>query len=192
MKIGPVEKLTNKQHLNLFAIHFLDRAQRERLWYVASRRDPPKCVSQTTELPDAVLIVARHRDSGGIVVVKEFRVPLGGYQYGFPAGLIDPGETVEEAAARELREETGLSVVRIIRKSPPLFSSSGMTDESVVMVYVEATGEISTAENSESELIQPFCVSPGEAGELCRQPDHLFDVKTWLVLDAFAASGRLM
>jgi ADP-ribose diphosphatase len=28
------------------------------------------------------------------VVIKEFRVPVGGYMYGFPAGLLDPGEDI--------------------------------------------------------------------------------------------------
>jgi ADP-ribose pyrophosphatase len=191
MRIGSVDKITDKRHLNLYAVHYQDRSRRDRQWYIASRSDPPKCVSGRLDRPDAVVIVAEHCEQGGVVVIKEFRVPLGACQYGFPAGLVDPGESVEEACRRELWEETGLSVNRIVRISPALYSSSGMTDESVAMVYVACKGEITSAANCESEWIHPFLVTPEEARALCRAPDHPMDVKTWLVLEGFAATGRL-
>ncbi|NQU66008.1 MAG: NUDIX hydrolase, partial [SAR324 cluster bacterium] len=76
-----------------------------------------------------------------MVVIEEFRVPLGGYQFGFPAGLVDEGETIQETTKRELFEETGLNVTAFLRESPPVYSTSGLSDESVVMVYVECDGE---------------------------------------------------
>ncbi len=192
IKIGSVEKKTDCRHLNLYAINYRDRLGNERTWNIASRKDPPRCVSSSFDLPDAVVIVAQHRQQGGLVVIKEFRVPLGGYQYGFPAGLVDAGETIEQACTRELWEETGLSAARLVKTSPPIYSSSGMTDESVVMVYAECTGELSRAGNAASEDIRPFLVTPEEAGRLCRNPDHAMDVKTWLVLERFAATGGLV
>ncbi len=191
MKISSFEKLTDCRHLNLYAIAYQDRAENDRTWYIASRNDPPKIISGRFEIPDAVVIVARHREDAKLVVVREFRVPLGGYQYGFPAGLVDNGETLESACARELYEETGLTVDRMIKSSPPVYSTSGMTDESVSMVYVECSGEISNAGNSNSEDIHPFLVSPDEALALCRAPKHTMDVKTWLVLQAFGGTGRV-
>ena len=191
MKISSVEKLTDYRHLNLYAIGYRDRAENQRTWYIASRNDPPKCVSERFEFPDAVVIVAQHRESARLVVVREFRVPLGGYQYGFPAGLVDSGETLESACRRELYEETGLTVDRVIKSSPPVYSTSGMTDESVSMVYVECSGEISNAGNSSSEDIHPFLVSSEEALALCQTPDQMLDVKTWLVLQAFGETGRV-
>jgi ADP-ribose pyrophosphatase len=41
------------------------------------------------------------------LVISQFRPPLNAYSIEFPAGLIDEGETIEEAARRELAEETG-------------------------------------------------------------------------------------
>ncbi len=40
-------------------------------------------------------------------MVTQFRPPVAAYTIELPAGLIDAGETVEEAGVRELKEETG-------------------------------------------------------------------------------------
>ncbi|MGC1879528.1 MAG: NUDIX domain-containing protein [Rhabdochlamydiaceae bacterium] len=41
-----------------------------------------------------------------------------GNHWGFPKGKANPGETPLEAATRELKEETGLSVIQILREEP--------------------------------------------------------------------------
>ena len=41
------------------------------------------------------------------VLVKQYRPPLDAYTIELPAGLIDANETPQEAAIRELKEETG-------------------------------------------------------------------------------------
>lgn len=46
-------------------------------------------------------------DGPDIVLQKQYRPPLGKRVIEFPAGLVDKGETPEETAVRELREETG-------------------------------------------------------------------------------------
>ena len=130
-----------------------------------------------------------HTAEKKIVITKEYRVPLAGYEYGFPAGLIDPGETVEQTARRELQEETGLAVTRFRKISAPLYSSAGMTDESVAMVYVECDGQPSTAGNQDSELIEVRLVTRTQASQMCENPALKLDVKAWLVLAGFSEKG---
>jgi ADP-ribose pyrophosphatase len=58
--------------------------------------------------PGAVAVVPL-QDDGRIVMVRQYRYPLGQVLLEFPAGKIDPGESVHDCAMRELREETGYS-----------------------------------------------------------------------------------
>jgi 8-oxo-dGTP pyrophosphatase MutT (NUDIX family) len=41
-----------------------------------------------------------------------------GSHWGFPKGKANPGETPLQSATRELKEETGLNVVQVLRESP--------------------------------------------------------------------------
>lgn len=43
------------------------------------------------------------------LVISQYRPPLNAFSIEFPAGLIDPQETPEDAARRELLEETGFT-----------------------------------------------------------------------------------
>jgi ADP-ribose pyrophosphatase len=191
MKIKHADKLTHLQWLNMFDVTYVDKNGRNRSWQVVSRQETPKCMTGKFKQPDAVVIVPFHRTQKKVVISKEFRVPLAGYEYGFPAGLIDAGETIEDAARRELREETGLTLTRTLKISPPIYSSAGMTDESVAMVYVECDGEPSVSRNAEAEVIEVELISQPEATRLCKDPGLKFDAKAYLVLTGFAANGDL-
>lgn len=122
-------------------------------WTYASRKKTP---NSGVLKADAVVIVpfVKQDDRFKLVMIKEFRVPISGYEFGFPAGLYDHNETAEEVARRELREETGLEIDEIIHVSPPVVSSAGMSDESIVYVFCRCSGEPHTDGNEESEDIQ--------------------------------------
>lgn len=191
MQITDCRPVTTGEWLNLFDVGFRDRHGQTRAWRIASRLPEPRCVSGRFDTPDAVIIVPLHRRLGKLVVTIEQRVALGGPQYGFPAGLVDFGESVHAAARRELQEETGLEVVRVIASSPLLYSSAGLTDEALVMVYVECEGRPSRMAATGDEEIEVLLVSPQEAGLLCSDPQLRFDVKAWLVLARYAVYGTL-
>lgn len=191
MKIIGVEKLSDAPWLNLFRVMYHLKDATPRAWTLATRRPSPRCATGRFGSPDAVIIAAYHRSRKKLVVIREFRVTLAGDEYGFPAGLVDAGESIEQAARRELREETGLSVARVLDTSPPLYSSAGMTDESVCMVFVECDGEPGLGSQEPTEQIAVMFVSPEEAKRLCSDPSLKFDARAWLVISHFAATGRI-
>ncbi len=191
MKITSARKLTNLKWVNLFEVEWIDKNGRSRGWQVTSRAKEPKCITGDFATPDAVVIVPFHVAEHKVVTIREYRVALAGVEYGFPAGLVDEGEAIEQAARRELKEETGLEVTRIVSTSPPIYSSAGMTDESVAMVHVECEGTPTTAFTEGSEFIEVELVSASRASRLCSNPNLKFDAKAWLVLSSFAVNGKL-
>ncbi len=75
---------------------------------------------------EAVMIVPVIDDN--LLLIHEYAVGIEQYELGFPKGLIDPGETVFEAANRELMEEVGFGAERIdllatLTMAPSYFSS---------------------------------------------------------------------
>jgi len=192
MELTKIEPLARGKWLSLHRIHYRRvPGGKERSWEIATRNPEPKCAGGKFADPDVVIIIPFHTGHGRLVLIREFRPILAGDHYGFPAGLVDAGETVEAAVARELREETGLVLTRILRRSPPIYSSAGMTDESSALVYVECEGEPTDAEPHDGEMIEVLFVSPDEAGALCADPNLKFDAKAWLVAAHFAATGQV-
>lgn len=191
MEIKDVNKITDLNHLNLFSIQYQDMAGNDKKWIFASRSGLGNPLNTKENLPDAVVVVPYHTGEKKLVIVREYRVVLGEYQYGFPAGLVDPGESIEQAGKRELFEETGLKLVRVLRQSPAVYSSSGMTDESVSLLYAECVGTPCADYTEDSEDIETLLLSQDDAKALMATPKIKFDVKTWIVLQTFAIHGMV-
>src|SRR5437773_2697748 len=102
------KKLTHLRWLNLFEVEYEHESGKRARWQFVSRKVTPGLTGAPLE-PDAVFIVPLLKTPQGtrLVVLKEFRVPLGDYEYTCPAGLIESGETLESTVRRELQEETG-------------------------------------------------------------------------------------
>ena len=107
---------------------------------------------------DAVVLIVTDTTGERLLLGREFRMAVGDWVYNFPAGLIDPGETPVEAAARELREETGLRLVRIREQWAPSYSAVGFSNERTIVIVGEAAGEI-VGSDSEMEEIAPRWVT---------------------------------
>ena len=184
-----LSKLTDCKWVNLFEVDYARKKQSRGCWIMCSRNDEP--ISGVSRA-DAVVIVATIDTDGEkkLVVTKEFRVPIWDFEYGFPAGLIDDGEDVETTVARELKEETGLELVRIRHISTPVFSSAGLTDESCHMVLVEARGQASDKWLDETEDIEVLLLDVEGIRDLLAS-DKKIAAKAWGLLYHYSQIGQI-
>ncbi len=137
----------------------------------------------------AAVIVAVD-DEGHLLLVEQYRVPLGRRCLELPAGLIGDGgdggddEADETAAARELEEETGYRAERI-ESLGEFFSSPGMVSESFTLVRAHGLTRVGDGGGVEGEDIIVHRVKladvPAYVAE-CRARGMAIDVKLLLAL----------
>lgn len=84
----------------------------------------------------SVAVLAVH-DDGRMVLVRQYRYPVDEEVWELPAGRVDPGETPDAAAGRELEEEVGLRPGRLERIAF-FYTTPGFCDER--MHVFRATG----------------------------------------------------
>lgn len=83
--------------------------------------------------PGAVAVVPVTQE-GNIVLVRQYRYPVGKTMLEVPAGKLDKGEHPDDCALRELEEETGY-VAHNLRKLSSIYTTPGFTDE-VIHLYL--------------------------------------------------------
>ena len=111
---------------------------------VAKKRGRWEYVSRARNIRAAVILAI---DDGHVLLVEQFRVPLGRVCIELPAGLIgdDDGsehEPAEIAGGRELEEETGYRAARV-ENLGEYFSSPGMVTESFTLLRASGLRKVS-------------------------------------------------
>ncbi len=174
----------------LYNVTYKDKKGKTNQWQVVSRKDEPIV---NADEPDAVVIVPVIETQQGrrLVVTKEYRLPIGDFEYGFPAGLIEKDHSIEQMVAKELKEETGLDLVEIKHISNPVYSSPGMSDESCCMVIVKACGKVSDEYLDDSEQIETMLMGVEDIRELLSSKDKKVSAKAWGILYQFVRMGKI-
>ncbi|CDR44178.1 CYFA0S14e00496g1_1 [Cyberlindnera fabianii] len=160
-RIVKIEPLSSEdaKWTKLERITYKDPAGKERLWECASRTTRP----EGSEV-DAVAIIAVLKKPSGpeILLQKQFRPPTGGVCIEVPAGLVDPNESIDTTALRELHEETGY-YGQVISKSVTIFNDPGFCSTNLALVtcsidLADKRNENPTPQLEESEYIETFSV----------------------------------
>ena len=173
-KIGKIEKKTSTRFLNFYEMEAIHRDGRVSPYYVSSRAkeiDQLKAVTGRND-PDGVILYGVYgEEKDKVVLIRQYRFPLGGYVYEFPAGLVEPGEDMLSAAIREMYEETGLSFtpVEAGSYSRPFFTTIGMTDESCGTVFGYCSGVPTSTHQEASEEIQVVIADRAECKRILKE-----------------------
>lgn len=88
-----------------------------------------------TEHKGAAAVIA-FDEEGRLLMVRQYRYPMGEEVLEVPAGKIDEGETPEQCAARELTEETGFRAGKLTYLGA-MYPAAAYTTEAVHIYYGE-------------------------------------------------------
>ena len=192
-RIGKIEKKTDTRFLNFYEMEAHFRDGHTAHYYVASRArsvDRLKAVSHRND-PDGVILYGVYgEEMDKVVLIRQYRFPLGGYVYEFPAGLVEPGEDMLSAGIREMFEETGLDFrpVDAGSYSRPFFTTVGMTDESCGTVYGYCSGTPSNANQEDSEDIQVILADRAECRRILKE-ENVAIMCAYMLMHFIASEG---
>ena len=150
MKLINFKKVKDGKYLKNYELTYLNKSGREKCYEIVSHYEmsgPEELGSRCSGVSIAAIVGDR------LLLLKEFRMGVNREVYNLCAGMIKDGETLEDCIARELFEETGLQVKRILKIFPPAFAAVALSDIQNQIVFLEAAGELSDEHTSANEMI---------------------------------------
>ena len=171
MKLREMKSVKEQEYFEVYSLYYENSETGHMKQYdIVSRNKGLTAETVGRRNPTAaVAILPVDKENKRILLTREFPMPVNEYVTTIPAGLIDPGEDPETAAARELREETGC-IAGSITILPPSFSCIGLTDEAACAAIAIVTDQ-EEPEQEENEEISSQWYSYDEVFEIMTAPD---------------------
>jgi len=178
MKALSIQKIHSGEYLSYYKIDYELDDGKHKSYEMVSKKGTEKnkdilTLDSIGKGVNAVILMVLNKDHSKMLLSKEFRFGVNTWVINEVAGLVDEGETVEQASARELHEETGLTLTKIINILPPTFTCAPVTDDLTSLVICEAEGEI-TGSDSPFEIINSSWYTKEEVKELINNSDAIF------------------
>lgn len=153
MELLKIEKINSGKYLNFYKFLYKNKENNEKVYEMISRN---KNIEKPSDInnkdPEAVVLIVFNKDFSNLLLNLEFRMAVNEKVYNMPAGLIEKGETVEDAARRELKEETGLDLISVIDILNPAYSSVGISNEKTICIICTADGIIGGNPEPDEEI----------------------------------------
>ncbi len=180
--LRPIDKL---HFLSCFAIDYRTKSGKEKVWEIVSRGNQNRLERELfkgTSYTDGAMVLATTSDRKQVVMLREHRISAGRDVYMFPAGLIEEGEDVTEAAVREFEEETGLRLKPQYTERER-YVSVGITNEKVNIVYGTFEGAPSQVHQSDNEEAEILLIDREEARRILAEEEVA--IRSAMLLQAF-------
>ena len=171
MEFKGIRKILEGKFITRYDVDYVSAEGRDKTYEIISRnRDIRTLGELQNDVPDSVVLILTDESGERILVNREYRMAMARWIYNFPAGLIDPGETPEQSARRELWEETGLELVRIDDVLDGSYSAVGFANERNVCVFGVAAGQFRKSTSDEEEIAPQWCTKEQMRELLRTQP----------------------
>ncbi len=178
LKLDNIEQIHQGEFMCYYELNYKDDEGKTKTYEMVSKQgsrhdNSPSLTKETLGNNNrAVILLVFNKDHSKMLLLREFRLGVNRWVYNEVAGLIDEGETVEQATARELKEETGLDLIKIIDELKPTFTCAPVTDDITTMIICEADGEIKNSDN-EVEQIESNWYTKNEMKEVLDSDDTI-------------------
>ncbi len=185
LTIKNIRKAAKLNYLHSFQIDYQLADGKNKVWEMVSRHGIARLrdeIDNGASYSDGTTILATNQAKTHVVLIREYRVSAGRYLYALPAGLIDDGETIEQSAIREFKEETGLTL-NVVKVSRSRYTSIGLCNERVNIVYGYYSGTPSDQFTEESEDITPLIVDRSQIVDILQSRE--VPIRTALLLESF-------
>ena len=154
MKYQGIRKVHEGKFITRYDVDYVTAEGHAKTYEIISRNKDIQSLEQLqNRQANAVVMIPTDESGDRILVSREYRMAMAQWIYNFPAGLIDPGETPEESARRELWEETGLRLLRVDDVLDNSYSAVGFANERNVCVFGVAAGEFRKSTSDVEEII---------------------------------------
>ena len=172
--VGKIEKKIGNRFLNFYELEAIRRDGKTMPYYMVSRNPDPESLKAVTHhnRPDGVILFGVYGEQKDkVVLIRQYRYPIGGYVYELPAGLVEAGEDLLASGIREMYEATGLNFAPVDAGcySKPFFMTVGMTDESCGTVFGYCSGQPTNANQEASEEIQVVIADRAECRRILQE-----------------------
>ena len=164
MKLIKMEKVKDGKYLKNYELTYRTKAGKEKTYEIVSRKELSG-IEDIGQKVSGLSIAAVNGDK--LLLLREFRMGVNKIVYNLCAGMLEEGESLEQCIRRELYEETGLQVKRIIDILPASYAAVAISDTKTSIVFVEAEGEFED-HTSDNEWIEAGFYTKEEVRELLK------------------------